>query len=289
MKWIKATPEDEYQHTPLDNPLWREGYHVNGVDTEKEIGITISVGIRPALKMKEEVAAVHKKGDTLLHLNVREVAHNALSVGVTMEPEELFKKWHICVKDSFKKVEKGNPSPASKKVECNLHFVSSYPVCRYATERGNRYEQPGILKGEIILDDSVVPFKGNSIRDHSWELRDMTLWDEWYSFMGQSRERVFTLAYMKQDDALCEGWISQNQDPTPESMQDTYSSVRTIQVDPTFSNDILKYCTLTVETDKESLQLNTKVVSFISLPMGGIVETLVKCEEGGYGILWYGR
>lgn len=286
MELIKATAEDEYQHTPADNPLWREGYHFNGYDTEREIGITISVGIRPALQMKEELAAVHKKGDTLLFLNMREVTHHALSVGITMEPEELFKTWNISVKDSFKKVEKGNPLTPSKKVECNLHFASYHPVCRYVTESGNRYEQPGVLTGEIIIEDSVLPFKGKGIRDHSWEIRDMTQWKEWYSFMGWSTARVFTLNYVNKGDLiLCVGWVGQEREPTP----DRYSPVRAIQVNPTFSGDILKTCTITAETDEESLQLNAKVLSFISLPVGGkIVETLVECEGGGYGILWYG-
>lgn len=285
MEWITTNPEDEYEHTPLDNPLWREGYHFNGYDAEKEIGVTISIGIRPALKMKEEVAAVHKKGDTLLLLKVREVTHNALSVGVTMEPKELLKKWDVSVKDSFQKVEKGNPLKTSKNVECDLQFVYALPVSGYSTERGIRYEQPGILKGEITLEDSLFTFKGKGIRDHSWEIRDMTQWEEWYSFMVWTTSRFFMLTYVKQDDTVsCEGWVSRELESDP-----MYSSVRSIQVNPTFSGDVLKTCVLTVETAKESLTLNPKVISFILLPMGAkIMETVVSFEEGGSGFLWYG-
>lgn len=280
---IPITPKDEYQHTPSSNPLWREGYYFNGYDTETNTGVSISIGIRPAMKMREEVVTVHGE-NPLLFLNMRKLEQDALTAGsLQMKSLELLKKWKISMKDSFLKIENSIPSDKLKEVEVTLQFTSDIPVYGYSTKRGDRYEQPGVLKGDITIEGAPMHFEGKGIRDHSWEIRDITPWQEWYYLMGRTASGVYlTLTYVKHDTVSCEGWVK----------SDAYYKVHTLQVDPHFSGSLLKRCKINVETAKESFIVKSELISSVRLPLGGkertIVETVVSLDKNGYGFLWYG-
>lgn len=285
MKRIAITPEDEYQHPPQENPLWWENYYFNGYDPVKKIGITTYVGIKPVLGVREEIIIVYA-GDPLLFRNEKELEKNALTSGsLQMEPVELLKKWRIYMKDSFQKT-KDSPLSDSEEVEFDLLFESDIPPFGYSTNRGTRYEQPGILRGRIFIGGNTVGFHGRGIRDHSWEIRFVPSWGEWYGLMGCLPFGFVTCAYMDiKGSKLCQGWVR----------TDTYSEIQGIQVDPVFSGDILKECRITMDTVETTLEIDSHVISFVSLSMGeeqgrsDVRETLVHLDENGHGFLWYGK
>jgi hypothetical protein len=281
---IDITPKDEYLHTPPPDLLWREGYHFNGYDTAEKMGITISIGIRPTMGIKEELVVLHAE-HPLLFVNVRELDQNVLAQeNFRMEPVQPLKMWKIRMEDSFQKIENGKPVNISEEVKLDLQFGSVIEQYGYSTERGDRYEQPGILKGKIRIEDTPIEFEGRGIRDHSWETRDMAAWQEWYAFMGWiSPGSAASIVYIRHDDAIFgTGWLK----------ADTYYDVRDVQVHPYLSGDILETCTMNIETLKESVTMRSQLHSHVSLSLGRegaeLVETVAHLDEGGYGFLWYG-
>lgn len=283
MDVVSITPQDEYQHNPLSDPLWREGYHFNGYDTETRVGVSISIGIRPPLKIVEEFITV--QGDNpLLFLKMKKSVQNLSQLDVTMKPLEPLKKWNIYMKDSFKKIKDGTPSNATEDVEFDLCFESDMPVCGYSIEEETRYEQPGLLKGKVTLGNDCIEISGKGIRDHSWGIRDMNRWGEWYGLMGWIGDGSFlNLAYFKRDDTFfCFGWLK----------EDVYYDVHRIQIYPRFSGGVLKECVVDVETSKKLLTLKSEAISFVLIPLeekGGAtyMEELVRLD-GGYAFIGYG-
>jgi hypothetical protein len=281
---IDITPEDEYLHTPPSDLLWREGYHFNGYDTAERMGITISIGIRPAMGIKEELVVLHAE-HPFLFVHVGELGQNVLvRENFRMEPVQLLKTWGICMEDSFQKIKNGRPVNISEEVKLDLQFDSVIEPYGYSTERGDRYEQPGILKGKIRFGNTPIEFEGRGIRDHSWEMRDMAAWQEWYAFMGWiSPESAASIVYIRHDDVISgTGWLK----------ADTYYDVHDVQVHPYRSGDILETCTLNIETVRESVTMRSQLHSSVSLSLGRegaeLVETVAHLSEGGYGFLWYG-
>ena len=189
------------------------------------------------------------------------------------------------MKDKFLRTEDGVLS-CKEDVEFNLHFEADMPPLGFRTERGDRYEQPGSLKGEIRIDDSIMTFNGKGIRDHSWEIRYIPGWGEWYALMGYVNPGFVSCAYINVGEkTFCQGWVGRKE----------YEYILDIQVDPLFSKDILKECHIVVETAKETLRIDSHVISFVDIPMGEnqgktkMRQTLINTDGGGYGLLWYGR
>jgi hypothetical protein len=60
-------PEDEYQHTPVEDPLWWENYHFNGYDPVTKIGITTYTAIKPFSSAREEIIVIHVKNPLFFH------------------------------------------------------------------------------------------------------------------------------------------------------------------------------------------------------------------------------
>ena len=286
MNVITITPEDEYPHTPLQNPLWWENYHFNGYDPVKKIGITTYTSIKPVLGVREEIIIVYSD-NPLFFRNEEELGENVLTSGsLKMEPLHLLKEWRVHMRDSFLRTEDGFPSNNEENVEFNLHFEADMLPCGFRTERGDRYEQPGSLKGEIQVGESSVHFEGKGIRDHSWEIRHIPSWGEWYALMGYLNPGFVSCAYITVGGRIfCQGWVG----------RDRYYDIQNIQVDPVFSNDVLEECHVEVETREEILKIDLHLISFVTIPMGEnqeetkVRETLVEIEGGGHGLLWYGR
>ena len=280
---MKIIPEDDYPHTPSDNPLWREGYHFNGYDPVSRIGVTASIGIKPFQGYREEIVAVHTE-NPVVFLTMRPLDKDFLNVGtLKMEIIEPLKKWRVEMKDTFQKMENGVPSGVTN-VELDLYFDSVIPPYKYSTKRGERYEQPGTLEGAVKVGNTSIDFKGNGVRDHSWELRDMTTWAEWYSLLGWPNTDTYVFAnfFRINNNILHEGWLK----------TDTYYQVDNVQVAPVFSDDVLKECTMQVQASGNQLEFTSRVLSFFFIPLGGeqgtIVETAVKLGKDGYAFLWYG-
>lgn len=283
MDVVTINPQDEHQHDPLPDPLWREGYHFNGYDPEAGVGVSISIGIRPPLSCVEEFITV-QGNNALLFLKMKKSVQDLSRLDVTMNPLEPLKKWNIYMKDSFKKINDGTPLNATEDVEFDLCFESDMPARGYCIGEETRYEQPGILKGKVMLGSDCKTICGKGIRDHSWGIRDMSRWGEWFGLMGWTGDGSFlNLAYFKRDDATsCFGWLK----------KDSYYNVRRIQLYPTFSGGALKVCAVDVETVQKVLNLKLEAISFVLIPLGGkggaaYIEGLVRLD-GGYAFIGYG-
>ncbi|MBU7023857.1 MAG: hypothetical protein HXS40_06785 [Theionarchaea archaeon] len=284
MNHIAVSPQDEYPHASPGNPQWREGYHFNAYDTGNRMALSISIGIRPATGIREEVVTLHKE-IPLVYVSMSKLRENPLASGrFDMEPVELLKSWSIRLNGSFLSAPEGAPSRPLHKVKLGLHFESGEPVFGYSTERGTRYEQPGSLMGEIHLENENITFQGRGIRDHSWEARDMSSWEEWYSLMSCCPDCALVFNYLKSGGTVAwSGWLK----------RDDYSLLKTVNVAPTFSSGVLTQCRTSVGTEKEQMTLESTVLSHVSLSMGttagSAVEETVVQVNGGHGFLWYGR
>lgn len=284
MNYIVISPQDEYLHAPSGNLQWREGYHFNAYDTGNRIALSISIGLRPAMGIREEVVTLHTE-IPLVYVSMSKLKENPLASGsFDIEPVELLKSWRIYLNDSFLSALEGAPSGPLHKVEADLEFETGEPVFGYSTERGNRYEQPGSLTGEIHLENENINFQGRGIRDHSWEVRDMYVWEEWYSLMSCFPDFELSFSYFKSGGTTAwDGWLKRND----------YSLLKTVNLTPTFSSGVLTQCQMRVDTAKEQMNLKSTVLSHVSLSMGtntgsAIEETVVQVN-GGYGFLWYSR
>lgn len=286
MNIVPIYPEDEYPHKYQSDPHWWENYHFNGYDPVEKVGITTYTAIKPFLGVREEIITVYS-GNPLFYQDEKKLEENVLVSGsLKMEPLELLEKWRIRMKNSFLRTEEGVPSSKGEDVEFDLQFEADMMPCRFRTERGDRYEQPGSLIGEIHINGSTVDFKGKGIRDHSWETRYIPDWGQWYALMGYLNPGFLSCAFISMGEkTFCQGWVG----------TDRYYSVLNIKVNPLFSTDILKECHIVVETAEETLEINSYLVSFVNIPMGEnqgkskVRETLVNLDGGGYGLLWYGR
>jgi hypothetical protein len=290
---IEVKAADERPHRPSSpDPRWREGYHFNVYDPANSIGLSISVGIRPVLGVKEEVVSVHLPGP-LVFLNLASLeGEDAAEAGsVRMEPLVPLKKWRIWMRGSFRETEDGSPTNTLKEAGFDLCFESDIPPYGYPTTRGERYEQPGSLRGEVRIGERTIDLEGTGIRDHSWETRDMSQWQEWYALMGwfESGEALNFARIRFDDHTSCDGWLR----------TDRYHEIRNVRVEPGFSRGVLRQCQMVIETpietSKRGWAVNAQPISLVAIPLGEpgkgrLVETLVRLGMGetrGYGFLWY--
>lgn len=282
MKRVTITPEDEYLHPPLKDPLWREGYYFNGYDPKSKTGISVKMEIRPVHGFRQEFVSVHGE-NTFLFLNAQKITD--ISAGsLKGEPVLPLKKWRITMKDTFKKVVDGTPSALSKNVEFDLIFESDLPPCGYTTAEGIRYEQPGSLEGDLAIEGNSVQFTGKSIRDHSWGLRDASTWGTFYMLMGWYRLNPLNFALMQGDDTTgVIGWVRTTD----------YDEIRTITIDPRYSDDVIQECTITVGTAQDQIKMKSQLLSFLTFTREVKGRTLKTTEmlvelENGYAFFWHG-
>lgn len=289
---MKVKTEDEFLHfSHPDDPLWWENYHFNGYDSINKVGIGIYVGIKPVLGLKEELVTLHSENPFFFRDQKKLEGELPLVNGsLKIEPLKLLKKWRICIRDSFQRIENGNLSNDTKEVEIDLCFNPNASAHGFSTNRGDRYEQPGFLEGEVAIGDKFIHLRGNGIRDHSWEIRNVLGWGEWYWFMGGFKSGdVMSFTYMRVGDSkFCHGWLRTNQ----------YHEIRDIHLDPKFSGGVLKECLMEIETARERLEMSSQPMSFVLIPLGEefgkstqkVTETLVRLNRSeGYGFMWYGR
>lgn len=283
---IEVKEEDEYPHSPLKDALWWENYHFNGYDPARKVGVTIEVSVKPVLGIREEMVSIHGE-NPLFFRDEKILGDDAFTSGsVKMEPLQLLRKWRVRMKDSFARTERGIPSNKSESVEFDLFFESDVPPYGFRTERGDRYEQPSSLKGEICIGDTAAEIVGKGIRDHSWEVRYIPSWGAWYALMGYLNPGFISLAYITVGEKpFCQGWVR----------RDKYYEIQTVQVSHAASDDVVKECHFEVDTSEEKLEIDSRLLSFVEIPMGEeqkkstVMETLVNIDKGGYGILWYGK
>ena len=283
MKRREITPEDDYQHPPIEDPLWREGYYFNGYDPESKMGISIKVEIRPILGFRHDLVSIQGE-EPFLFLSGRKLEQkDALTLGsLRMEPVHLLKKWSISMADNFLKVLDGEPSNISEKVGFNLIFESDMPPCGYMTDEGIRYEQPGFLEGHITIGSQSIDFKGKSIRDHSWGFRDVLTWGKFYMVMGWYKQYPLSFALMEGDTTSIVGWLK----------TDDYHQINNIEIDPKYAGNIIEECTMKIETIQTLLEMKSHLLSFFSFSREErgkkitVTETLVEFEDG-YAFFWY--
>ena len=190
------------------------------------------------------------------------------------------------MEDSFWKTENSFPSNVVENVEFDLCFESDMLPYKYATRGGERYEQSGSLEGEIRIGENTVNFSGRGIRDHSWGIRNIPEWGEYYALMGRFGLGALSCAYMDIGSSqFSQGWVK----------KDRCSKINTVQVDPVYSGDVLKTCHLTVETAFDRIDIDCVPLSFVTISMGEeqekvkareILMELTVDKAPGHGFLW---
>ncbi len=288
MRRIELKAQDDYLHIPPAKSLsWREGYHFEGYDSLNQVGVSISIGIRPVLGTREEIVIVYLP-EPLLFLNQRNLEKDALGMGsLRLEPLVPLEKWSIQMADSFQKMGQENEASTLEEVNLDLCFESTAPAFGYSTNRGKRYEQPGSLKGTLSIGERSLAFKGQGIRDHSWAIRDTSKWGESYTLFGWfGSVQSLVLAYTEYDGKLsCNSW----------QRTDTYYEISKVRIDPVFSGSVLTECRMRAQTPDGELEVSVHPKSFVFLPIGGELDAAeVVCElrmgeERGYGFMWYAR
>jgi hypothetical protein len=289
MKRIELKAQDEYPHVPpVESPFWREGYHFNGYDPLNKVAVSVSIGIRPALGVREEIVVVYLP-EPWLFLNRRNLeGGDALGIGsLRMQPLVPLERWSVQMKDSFQKTEHGNATRISKEVNFDLCFESSVPAFGYSTNRGERYEQPGSLKGTLSIGKKAIDFEGRGIRDHSWAMRDTSKWGESYTLFAWFEPAPdLVLACLEYDGEISrDSW----------QRTDGQHEIREVRVDPVFSGSVLTECRIRGQSPDGELEVNAQLISFIFLPIGGeldAAEALYKVrmgEERGHGFMWYAK
>lgn len=279
---MEVKKEDEYTHPPKDGVLWWENYHFNGYDPETKVGFTTYTAVKPAKNVREEIIVVYP--GEWVYRNQHKLKENPLKSGsLKMEPVTPLKTWNIFIQETFKKK---SLSDTKENIQLDLTFESDITPYGYSTNRGDRYEQPGSLSGEITIGGKSVPFSGKGIRDHSWEIRHIPSWGEWYGLMGYFGTGFLTGAYMDaQGKKMCQGWVK----------TDTYSKIVDMDINCKFSKDIAERCAMVITTDTDKLKFMSQLISYVYVPMGKeqkgaqVIESLVQLDENGYGFLWYGH
>lgn len=279
---------DEFQHEPAhDNPLWWENYHFNGYDPENRIGISLYTAIKPILNTKEDIIIIHMNPPIIYQCRYPLRVDDALTAGnLKMEPLILLEKWKIHIADIFEVYENGISAGSPIDVSVDLFFEAATSPYGFTTRRGKRYEQTGMMYGEINLADESILFNGKGMRDHSWELRNIPSWGEWYWLMGQlaSDETVSFICTMN-EHSHCDGWYDHK----------GIEKIQHVEMNPIFSSGKLEKCQARIMTDSYTCKILIQPLSSVSVTLGEEqkkfqgIESLVSLNNGeGYGFFWYG-
>jgi hypothetical protein len=279
---------DEYQHNPdHDTPLWWENYHFNAYDPHHAMGISLYTAIKPLLESKEDIVIIHAHPQLLFQRRYSLGGCDALSSGILkMEPLILLRKWNMHISDTFEVYEEGVPRGDTREVTVDLRFKTRASPYGFTTRRGKRYEQIGSLQGTIWVGDDEIQFKGEGMRDLSWELRNISSWGEWYWLMGRlTSGDTISFICTKNGRPMGDGWVSHH----------GIEKIRYVDVTPTFSSGTLEKCSAHIQTDTHSSEVLIQPMSTIAVKLGeeqkGIQgrESLVNLNNGqGYGYFWYG-
>ena len=283
---MKITEDDEYIHQVASSPLWREGYHFNGYDHQRKIGISISFGIMPHTGRIEEIVVLHTD-PVLLFFSITESSQKSLhGRNIRMMPEIPLEKWNLHVEGTFTDTAHSQWETTLVDVSLDLYFIADCPPFGYSTTGGFRYEQPGCLYGETLIGNKCTTFQGKGMRDHSWETRNISTWGEWYIIMGEIIPGWFlSCAWLGQDGKpQCHGWLK----------KDAYREIGKMEIHPRFSHEALESCAVFIETQHDIISFSARPLTTISLnsntvsPVKSIQESLVHFLPGeGYGFMWY--
>jgi len=279
---------DEFQHKPVQSsPLWWENYHFNGYDSENNIGISLYTAIKPILKTKEDIVIIHTNPQVIYQCRYPLGEDNILTTGnLKMEPLVLLEKWRIHIAETFEIFETGTPTGLPRDVAVDLFFEAETPPYGFTTGRGKRYEQIGRLHGEISLDGESIQFGSEGMRDHSWELRNIPSWGEWYWLMGRlTTGDTISFICAVNEHSSCDGWCN----------HEGIKKIRRVEVDPIFSSGKLEKCHAEIMTDTHTFKILIRPISSVSVTLGEEqkrvqgTESLVSLNDGdGYGFFWYG-
>lgn len=275
---------DEFPHSPGPHPRWREGYHFNAYDARRTVGISISAGIRPALDVKEEVVFLHLASPMVFLNGQRLGGEDGLQVGdVHMEIVTPLQQWRIWGQAPFRRAEESE----EEEVAFDLLFTSDGTPHGYTTPRGERYEQPGRLQGHLVVGERKLALDGPGVRDHSWEVRDLSGWREWYSMMARFETGSglsFTWARLDEGPVHDGWWWAQS-----------FQGIEHVVIDAARAGDELEACHVQLDMPAGVLEVKAIPISQIRIPLGPgqghLTETLVRLQKGrerGFGFLWYG-
>lgn len=200
--WIPDTlsPEDEFRHEPLDDPMWREGAYISFHDEASGMYGNSWMGIRPQVG-RAEVHFVVWQGDDVVHRYTnwggfqipREQPRNPFEYGpVQYRCIDPHRHWQYRFDDGV------------CRVDLDWHAVN--PVYDYPWEAltGSRHvEHGGRVEGSVTVGGTTTPISGFGQRDRAWGMRNHSDYGHWIWLCPQFSDdfviNVGTVSYRGED------------------------------------------------------------------------------------------
>lgn len=182
-----ATKEDDLNHTPEPDPLWRESYFFNFYDPQKGIGMYTSMGERPFKDRAGSILTVWGKKGTFANNYIFDSVHRTdrthQTQGLVYECIEPLEKWHITYNgalsnysetdlrvDAAELTREATAKRPQEQIELDLMWEGICPAHGYAPNPGMfdmHLEQHGSVKGWIKIGNEKIEVDGMGIRDRS--------------------------------------------------------------------------------------------------------------------------
>lgn len=285
---LTITAQDEYLHTPQDDPYWWENFYFVGYDTQNQLGISLATSIKPVMGLRHATVTLHTHNTPPLYLwNEVKLEEDAYKTGsLKMDVIEPLKKWHLSLKDTF--TYQTNTTPSTEIVQLEFDIADDAPPHGYKTPRGCRYELPCTLKGTLKVGNTTYQFNSKGHRDHSWEIRKMVDFEKTYFMMGRfkSGAAISFIYAMVNKQEMCRGWFYDGQ----------YHPINQVTCNPQFLDTPSETWHIKTSVPSKNLTFNTKLISKALSGLSkdeayaGIIETWVSVEdfeEGGQAVFAY--
>jgi hypothetical protein len=177
----QLTDEDEFAHTPDEEPDWRESYYFNWVDLDAGISGFSTIGLLPNVKKREFVFALFYDHEREVYFQEPESAFvddisDSLTDGVlTYELVTPLKEWRLTYNGD--------------KLQAEIFWPARFPAYDFGSGSGTswagHFEQSGAPHGTITFsDERTINFKGYGERDKSWGSRNWHI-ENWYALHAQ--------------------------------------------------------------------------------------------------------
>lgn len=200
--WIPETlsPQDEFRHEPLDDPMWREGAYVSFRDAESGLYGNSWMGIRPQVG-RAEVHFVVWQGSEVVHRFTnwggfqipRVQPENPFEYGpVQYRCIDPYRHWQYRFDDG------------TCRVDLDWHAVN--PVYDYPWEsltHSRHVEHGGRVEGSVTLNGKRTEISGYGQRDRAWGIRNHSDYGHWIWLCPQFSDdfviNIGTVSYRGED------------------------------------------------------------------------------------------
>lgn len=288
---MKVTRADELDHTPSDDPLWRESLYFGFHDADGRVGGMTTIGILPNQQRGQGYAALFLGTHRVLFYHTEHPWPDGKTSlcalpGTAYQVLDPLNRWRFAVTSEFTAIDphqvvRGIRRPAEiVPVHFELTFTAlsrayEFPadVFPLLTGEARHYEQTGRINGEMAIGGEEFVLDGFGYRDHSWGIRDLSRTSDIVGICAQFGAHFAVNAFWakRQGRKLSLGYVSQSGENTP--LKNLQISV---EMDP--SNLLPKGGRAEIETaDGRRFGLQAEVRSVMP----------VLLDHGGSQLFWY--